>query len=106
MKIYLISDSLTNQSLLLNNIDTSNSWFYLKKQSNPILLVESAWQGYKNRWKYKIASYPENPNRTNRKLARLVQRAKDKGIPTIFWNKEDSIHFDRFIDSAKYFDHI
>ena len=28
------------------------------------------------------------------------------GIPTVFWNKEDSVHFDRFIDSAKHFDYI
>ncbi|HDL6320817.1 TPA: glycosyltransferase family 1 protein, partial [Mannheimia haemolytica] len=78
----------------------------LNNKSDSILFVESTWQGYKNRWKYKIASYPDHPKRTNQKLLRLVEKAKDKGIPTVFWNKEDSIHFDRFIDSAKHFDHI
>ncbi len=71
-----------------------------------LLLVESAWEGHRGRWKYKIASYPEHPRRNNKALARLVGRARDRGIPTVFWNKEDAVHFDRFIDSARLFDHI
>ncbi|OSI10199.1 CgeB family protein [Neisseria zoodegmatis] len=106
MKIYLISDGLTQKSLSLEQTEISFNWFYLNHLKQSFLLVESAWLGYKNRWKYKIASYPDDPNRTNKKLVQLVQTAKDKGIPTVFWNKEDSIHFDRFIDSAKHFDHI
>ncbi|STY59581.1 Uncharacterized protein conserved in bacteria [Mannheimia haemolytica] len=102
IKLYVISDNLTAQSLFLENIDFEKFWWRLRAKKS-ILFVESAWQGYKNRWKYKIASYPE---RTNEKLVRLVEKAKDKGIPTVFWNKEDSVHFDRFIDSAKHFDHI
>ncbi|HHF5622178.1 TPA: glycosyltransferase [Haemophilus influenzae] len=107
MKIYLISDSLTRHSLNLEN-DTKvrEPWFLFNKINNPILLVESAWQGYRNCWKYKIASYPDYPNRTNEKLVRLVENAKEKDIPTVFWNKEDAVHFDRFIDSAKHFDHV
>lgn len=106
MKLYLISDNLTHQSLLLEDILLQESWWRLSTQHKPILFVESAWNGYKNRWKYKIASYSDHPKRTNEKLVRLVESAKDKGIPTVFWNKEDSVHFDRFIDSAKHFDHI
>ncbi|MBE2897838.1 glycosyltransferase [Pasteurellaceae bacterium 20609_3] len=71
-----------------------------------MLLVESAWKGYKNSWKYKIAAYPDVPKRNNHALVRLINRAKDKGIPTVFWNKEDSVHFNRFIDSARHFDHV
>ena len=106
MNIYLISDNLTSEALTAQDIIKKEFWFLLKKKKNSILFVESAWQGYRNRWKYKIASYPDYPNRTNEKLVRLVEKAKDKGIPTVFWNKEDSVHFDRFIDSAKHFDHV
>lgn len=105
-KLYLISDSLTAQSLSLENIDHQKSWWWLRSKNKPVLFVESAWHGYRNRWKYKIASYPDHPNRTNEKLVRLVEKAKAKGIPTVFWNKEDGVHFERFIDSAKHFDHI
>lgn len=106
MYFYLISDNLTYQSLSLENISVKEYWFFLRRKNQPILFVESAWNGYKDRWKYKIASYPDYPERTNEKLVRLVEKAKKKGIPTVFWNKEDSVHFDRFIDSAKHFDHI
>ncbi|HDL6325846.1 TPA: glycosyltransferase family 1 protein, partial [Mannheimia haemolytica] len=113
MLFYLVSDSLTrlslsNESLVdLGRITSIGNYPFLHNAKNAkFLMVESAWQGYKNRWKYKIASYPDNPERTNEKLVRLVEKAKDKGIPTVFWNKEDSVHFDRFIDSAKHFDHI
>lgn len=106
MNFYLISDTLTYESLMLEALEIHNSWLWLKKQKNAVLFVESAWHGYKNRWKYKIAAYPDHPKRTNEKLVRLVEKAKAKGIPTVFWNKEDSVHFERFIDSAKHFDHI
>lgn len=106
MAFYLISDNLTHQSLLLENIRLQEYWWLPYSRNPSILFVESAWHGYKDRWKYKIASYPDYPERTNEKLVRLVEKAKKKGIPTVFWNKEDSIHFDRFIDSAKHFDHI
>lgn len=106
MKIYLISDSLTQTSISLEDAEINTSCFYLRNLPSSVLLVESAWNGYKSRWKYKIASYPDYPERTNEKLVRLVKKAKNKGIPTVFWNKEDSVHFERFIDSAKHFDHI
>lgn len=106
MNIYLIADTLTHQSLLLEDINPKESWFSLKAGGRRMLFVESAWNGYKDRWKYKIAAYPNNPKRSNKKLVRLVEKAKEKGIPTVFWNKEDGVHFERFIDSAKHFDHI
>jgi spore maturation protein CgeB len=68
------------------------------------LLVESAWLGYGGRWRYKIAAYPETLSRNNLELKHLVKSARDRNIPTVFWNKEDGVHFDRFIDSASLFD--
>lgn len=71
-----------------------------------ILFVESAWQGWHNCWKYKIASYPDHPERNNHTLLRLLEYARKKHIPTVFWDKEGLVHFDRFIDSARHFDHV
>jgi spore maturation protein CgeB len=70
------------------------------------LFVESAWHGRRNTWKFKIASYPDYPKRNNNTLKKVVACAKKLGIPTVFWNKEDGVHFDRFIASAQLFDHI
>lgn len=110
-KVALISDSLTEYSLHEESIDLfmlSKLWsdFKLSQYKPDILLVESAWLGNNSAWKYKIASYPDVPKRNNNKLVKLINVCKERGIPTVFWNKEDGVHFDRFIDSAKHFDHI
>lgn len=108
--IGLVSDSLTECALSLEcktiPLTPWNSKYALRLYRPDILLVESSWQGHRNRWKYGIASYADHPERNNRKLSDLVMRARDMGIPTVFWNKEDGVHFDRFISSAALFDHI
>lgn len=108
MKIFLISDNLTLSSLDFDGTVISltplSRYYALNLYRPDLLLVESSWSGYRDKWKYGIASYPEEPKRNNSKLRNLVARARDKGIPTVFWNKEDGIHFERFIDSASLFD--
>lgn len=107
MFLSLISDNLTFDSLVsCDCVKVHTPLLNRTSKHADFLLVESAWQGRWNRWKYQIAAYPDHPERNNHKLQRLVQNAKDRGIPTVFWNKEDSVHFDRFIDSAKLFDHV
>jgi len=110
MKIALISDILTHDALLkearIRQITPLNYKIILKLWKPKFLFVESAWQGHKNRWKFKIASYSDYPKRNNDKLKKIVTYAKYLGIPTVFWNKEDGVHFERFKESAKLFDHI
>lgn len=71
-----------------------------------LLFVESAWQGWHNSWKYKIAAYPDHPERNNHALLRLLEYARKRHIPTVFWDKEGMGHFDRFIALARHFDHV
>jgi spore maturation protein CgeB len=71
-----------------------------------LLFVESAWHGPNNAWKFKIASYPDYPKRTNEALRRVIEYARELAIPCVFWNKEDGVHFERFIASAALFDTI
>ena len=68
-----------------------------------LLLVESAWKGKDLLWKDEIGgkNHKEGSN-----LARLIQTCKDKGIPTVFWNKEDPPHFKHFLEASKLFDHV
>lgn len=109
LKIALISDDFTRSCLSpeckIVNITPYNYKLVLKHWKPDLLFVESAWNGYLNSWKYKIASYP-NPSRNNKKLKKVIQYANDLNIQCVFWNKEDHVHFDRFIDSASLFDNI
>lgn len=64
-----------------------------------LLFVESAWDGKGESWKWKVSILsPE--------IVSLVHWCKKRGIPTIFWNKEDPRHFETFIRTAALFDHV
>lgn len=65
-----------------------------------LLFVESAWHGNDDSWQYRIASYQK---KFGDELGDVVDYCSVNNIPTVFWNKEDPVHFDRFIDSAKKF---
>lgn len=110
LRIALLADDLTRSGLApeCSLIDVPARGFasLLRRERPDMLLVESAWHGLGGGWKYKIASYPGYKLRSNRRLRRLVATARDMGIPTVFWNKEDGVHFHRFIDSARHFDHV
>lgn len=108
--IALIADELTSKCLQIETnvyyITPLNYKFILLFFKPDFLFVESAWHGKRDEWKFKIASYPEHPKRNNKALQKVVGYAKKLNIPTVFWNKEDGVHFERFIESAKLFDHI
>jgi ubiquinone/menaquinone biosynthesis C-methylase UbiE len=75
----------------------------LRRSGAEMLLVESAWHGNDGSWQYRIASYDKN---MGDELLDLLECCKRNGVPTVFWNKEDPVHFDRFIDKARLFDVI
>lgn len=75
----------------------------LELNSPNILLVESAWHGNDDTWNKKV----QYINKYNiLELKNLVQWCKEKSIPTIFWNKEDPVHYNHFINTAKLFDYV
>lgn len=110
LKIALVADELTRTCLWKEcralDLTPDNFERALRRERPDLVFVESAWQGRRNSWKYRIAAYPDQPDRNNHDLTRMVSAARARGIPTVFWNKEDSVHFDRFIASAKLFDAI
>lgn len=110
LKIALVADTLTAACLApecrVRQIGPIDGPFVLRWWRPDVLLVESAWTGFRNAWKYRVAAYPDMPKRNNRRLEALVLLARGLGIPNVFWNKEDGVHFDRFKDSARFFDVI
>lgn len=111
IRIALISDELTSLALDESSIKVfqikDKNWFQLFKIFKPdFILVESVWRGYKESWRYKVANYPDYPERHNEDLQRLLEMANRYNVPAIFWNKEDGAHFNRFINSASLFKYI
>ena len=78
MKIALISDKLTMDSLFAeNDIDIINVAKYnykniFKDWKPDILFVESTWLGYNDEWRYKVASYPDYPRCKNKQLKKII----------------------------------
>ncbi len=62
-----------------------------------LLFVESAWRGKDDAWGNKISH-------NSHEIRSIVSWCKSKSIPTIFWNKEDPVHFETFLNTAKLFD--
>jgi spore maturation protein CgeB len=110
LKVALVSDELTLKCLAfecqVRDITPLNYKVILKLWRPDLLFVESAWRGAGESWKSKIAAYPNHPGRSNLALRKVVAYARDLGIPCVFWNKEDCVHFERFIGSAALFDYI
>jgi len=75
----------------------------LEQFSFDALFVESAWHGNDDAWQYRIGTYQE---RFMEPIRSLIGNCREQGIPTIFWNKEDPVHYDKFLDTAKRFDYI
>lgn len=60
---------------------------------------ESAWKGSNGQWK---VGQEQNYD----KLVEITNYCKRNNIPTIFWCKEDPVHFEHFIPVAKLFDYV
>jgi glycosyl transferase family 1 len=69
-----------------------------------LVLVESAWQGNNGTWQYHVGSYATPEHRGLPALRELVAAARSRGVPTVFWNKEDPVHFTKFAEAARLFD--
>lgn len=63
------------------------------------LLVESCWRGNDGNW-----GTLTKGSSGGKKLSPLLNYCKKNNIPTVFWNKEDPPHYDKFGAVAKLFD--
>lgn len=66
-----------------------------------VLLVESAWTGRDGGWRYEIS---HRGRRRPDRLGPVLELCRRRGVPTVFWNKEDPVGFVRFFAAAEGFD--
>lgn len=83
---------------------TPDNWKQVLSEERPdVLLIDSAWHGNNDTWKYLIDNLKQKPTS---KLPEVVAWCKSQGIPTAFWNREDPPHYDEFLDTARLFDYV
>ncbi len=64
-----------------------------------LLFIESAWQGLDGLWKTKISNAKEE-------IQGAIKWCNLNNVPTIFWNKEDPVHFGTFLPIASMVDFV
>jgi spore maturation protein CgeB len=67
-----------------------------------LVFVESAWKGNGGAWQYHLTG----PTAPRPALVEMLAACRERGIPTVFWNKEDPAHFEDFLDTAALFDRV
>lgn len=87
---------------------TPRSWREVLEEQPPhLLLVESAWAGFGDTWRFQVQNLGRRPELVPRyALPEVVAWCRARGIPTVFYNKEDPPNFAHFVDAARLFDFV
>ncbi|MCY1348343.1 hypothetical protein D9M68_413280 [compost metagenome] len=64
-----------------------------------VLFIESAWRGKDELWGSKVGH-------CSQELQGIVAWCRERHVPTLFWNKEDPVHFETFLTTAQLFDFV
>lgn len=107
LKVGLISDDFTAATLSgtfdVEKIGRATWRDQIQATSFDLIFVESAWEGNDTEWHRGVGYYSDEESAD---LRGMLSLAKEEGIPTVFWNKEDPVHFSRFAPNAVLFDHV
>jgi len=105
--LMVIMDEFSTTALLADaNLiqPTPQNWRALLDENRvDMLVVESAWEGNNGAWHHKVGWYSEEEIAD---LKRLIEACRAQNIPTVFYNKEDPVHFNRFSKTSALFDHV
>lgn len=77
----------------------------LRYSTADFAFLESCWNGNGGAWQYAFTS-PGLKHDNAQALLDLIPRIRKKKIPIVFWNKEDPMHYDRYLPIAKQADII
>lgn len=111
LKMALVTDAFTADCLSVEcrvRILTPRNYREVIEEWKPdLVFVESAFHGADGSWRYRVARQPAwlriGPPKA---ILRLVELAQVRGVPTVFWNKDDGAFFDDFIEAARVFDYV
>jgi len=102
VRVGVILDEFSEQSLGFEwtTIPLSRAAWPNQLDDLDFVFVESAWNGNDGDWKYKLTG----TSGPSAEIIDLLAECRRRGLPTVFWNKEDPPHFDDFLPLAKLVD--
>lgn len=104
LKVGIIADAFTLASFRYEwqQVELTPADWAEQLEGLDLVFVESAWNGNGGAWQYHLTgSSAPRPA-----VVVLAEGARSRGIPTVFWNKEDPTHFEDFLDTARLFDWV
>lgn len=107
VNVALIADEFTTRTLsacvAVTPLARENWRNQIAEQDFDVLLVESAWMGNEGTWHRGVGHYSESESED---LFSLIDECRARKITTVFWNKEDPVHYRRFAPTAARFDYV
>ncbi|WP_241212376.1 glycosyltransferase family protein [Brevibacterium aurantiacum] len=80
-----------------STVALSRSGWHNQLDSLDFVFIESAWNGNSGEWQYQLTG--ESGLKPD--IINLLAECKRRGVPTVFWNKEDPPHFEDFLPLAE-----
>jgi len=103
LRVACIMDGFTfasyQQECRLQQLTPSDWQAELESFAPELLFIESAWRGKDELWGSKVGHRSEE-------VQGIIEWCKKKNVSTVFWNKEDPVHFETFLNTAKLFDFV
>jgi glycosyltransferase involved in cell wall biosynthesis/spore maturation protein CgeB len=103
LKVAAVMDEFTYHSYApecnLRQLTSEGALDELETFQPDLLFIESAWRGKDELWNRKIGTL-------SHELKKVLEWCRERHVPTVFWNKEDPIHFETFLTTAQQFDHV
>ncbi|WP_417530279.1 FkbM family methyltransferase [Marinobacter lipolyticus] len=103
LRVACIMDDFTWSSYApecqLNQLTPENWRAELEECQPELLFIESAWRGKDQLWGSKVGH-------TSQELQEILRWCRERNVPTVFWNKEDPVHFETFLNTARLFDFV
>lgn len=88
-KVAVVADEFTPKAFAYewNTFEpTPDNWRQQVDEQRPdVLFVESAWEANGGAWRYHLVG----PSAPRPAIEELVAYCQERGVPTVFWNKED-----------------
>ncbi|PMR91558.1 glycosyltransferase [Kocuria rhizophila] len=107
LRIGVIADEFTTETIRRSAtvvpLDPVDFPRQLSDEHLDLVFVESAWSGNGGQWHRGVGHYS---NEEHAPLRDLLARCRAEGIPSVFWNKEDPVHIERFRVTGALCDHV
>ncbi|WP_156466353.1 glycosyltransferase [Janibacter sp. Soil728] len=105
LRVGIIADEFTTETLrpTFDLVPLDRAGWRDQLDGLDLVFVESAWKGNDGQWHRGVGRYDDDEFAD---IVALLTRARELGIPSVFWNKEDPVHIERFISAASLCDHV